>query len=62
MVYRRLNVPDSDPFMDLDQIYEPTIQKASATSILVNISMIGVVGTPTTYIVKYQKNDKLYYN
>jgi hypothetical protein len=55
MVYRRLNVPDSDPFMDLDQIYEPTIQKASATSILVNISMIGVVGTPTTYIVKYQK-------
>lgn len=39
----------------IDQVYEPDVEKVSATSFKVTISTVGVSGTPTTYTVKYQR-------
>lgn len=40
---------------DLIQLFNPDITKLSSTTIFVNISLLGVTGTPTSYIVKYQR-------
>lgn len=53
MYYQQLIDGGSIP--DLYQVYEPDIIPISSTSISVKISMVGVSGTPTSYIVKYQK-------
>lgn len=56
MVYRIATIANgnSTQVSQLYQIEEAVVSKASNTSITVNISMLGVSGTPTNYIVKYQ--------
>lgn len=49
------NLLDGGGSPNLQQLFDPNIVKVSATSITVTISMLGVTGTPTSYIVKYQK-------
>lgn len=49
------NLIDGGGSPDLQQLFNPNIVKTSSTSITVSISMVGVTGTPTSYIVKYQK-------
>lgn len=49
------NLLDGGGSPNLQQLFNPNIVKASATSVTVTISMIGVTGTPTSYIVKYQR-------
>jgi hypothetical protein len=50
-----LQIDGGGDIPQLYQLFEPDIVKASSTSITVNISMLGVSGTPNSYIVKYQK-------
>lgn len=56
MVYRLEIIPNGDSTLvpQLYQIEEADVSKNSNTSILVKIVMVGVSGTPTSYIVKYQ--------
>lgn len=56
MVYRLELIPNGDSTLvpQLYQIEEADVSKNSNTSILVKIVMVGVSGTPTSYIVKYQ--------
>lgn len=56
MVYRLELIPNGNSTLvpQLYQIEEADVLKVSNTSILVKISMVGVSGTPTSYIVKYQ--------
>ena len=56
MVYRLELIPNgsSTPVSQLYQIEEAEVNKVSNTSILVKIVMLGVSGTPTSYIVRYQ--------
>jgi hypothetical protein len=56
MVYRLELIPNgsSTPVPQLYQIEEAEVNKVSNTSILVKIVMLGVSGTPTSYIVRYQ--------
>ncbi len=57
MVYRIATIANGNSVQapQLYQIEEAVVSKASNTSITVNISMLGVSGTPTNYIVKYQQ-------
>lgn len=48
--------PDSgDYVLDLIQSFKPTIEQQSVTSFKVTMSLLNVVGNPTSYIVKYQR-------
>ena len=40
---------------DLIQLFNPEITTLSSATIFVKISLLGVTGTPTSYIVKYQR-------
>ena len=54
-MYYRLFDDSGGASPNLQQLFNPDIVKLSATSVRVTISMLGVTGTPTSYIVKYQR-------